>query len=194
MGDANELARVAFLTTLVQVQAIDKVLFAATLEVLARVLPMISSRSSAVGKPHPLQVLQQPLLPFVLAVFPLAMDSEVRMLLIRILLVVFNSLSTQEVVTDRFLNVTLPAFSKSVQCHQKDAQHLVVCGKALALMARQAGDAFRKEIANISETDRYYLQAAMKAAVLMEQHGNAAQGASGQAASGIKLNMDKYRK
>ncbi len=139
-------------------------------------------------------VLQQVLLPYILTTLPVAQENDARVLLIRFVLLMFGSLmNTSSNAIDRFLRMMLPAFSKSVALHQTDAQYLIICGKALALIARQASDAFRNEIATITEADRFYLQAAMKAALLMEQVGNQAATSSSATSGGIKLNMDRYR-
>lgn len=177
----------------------QKDLLLARLEAIQRSYQGIAQRATE------LVFLQAVLLPYVLAVLPAAVDSDLTVLLLRVVMLFYGSVSTMKEgevggsAATKFFNLMLPAFSQAVNNHSNDYHLLVLLGRALTVMARQNSEEFRNEIGIMTDVERNLLQAAMKAALLADQQQQQQGGGSismpGQGSAGaIKLNMDKYRK
>lgn len=166
-------------------------------------MQMLSQRVFATAPNIAIQATHQWLLPLVLTgLLPNAnkpVDWEERVLYIRFYLQFFNYIQQyQSDNLNNFVQISLTILCQSIQSYQHEEVHVQLCGKALTLMARQASDIFRTQIAGLTDESKQWLQYAMKAALQQEQGGNA--GASSASSSGTpaplakSINMDKYRK
>lgn len=128
-------------------------------------------------------------------------DWEERVLLVRLFLQFYNSLVQNEVgegnsIIEKFLSISLPVLCESIHRYQREEEFCILLGRALTLIARQSGDAFRRLILGLSDAEKQYLQYAMKLAIQQEQNtgGMTSIGTSSGGSNIKSINMDKYRK
>jgi hypothetical protein len=131
-------------------------------------------------------------------------DLDERVLSVRVYLQFFNHImvspvtksSTGEQVTalTAFLSATLPVLCASISRFQNEIVFVTVLGQALTLMARQCNEEFRQQITPLSESNKQFLQQAMKLALQAEQQQQQQQQQQSLPVGGLKsINIDKYR-
>ena len=159
------------------------------------------------------------LLPAVLTRLGFSKDpTEIRVLLIKVLLVLFSLVRAEQksVLFELFLTPMCANISE----HASDVEFLTVCGRGLTHLARLEPDTFRAQVPLLSDRHRTVLQQVMKLALQQQQQqqsggdfgnnnggggGGGFGAASNSAASGaasttastagaMQINMSKYRK
>lgn len=161
-------------------------------------------------------MLQQTLVPCLLAVYASEEDSEMRGLQLRFFLMAFTvATTTPAAVTATgsesrvalFLRAFVPTLCDSIARHITDAAYLLLTGRALTHIARVAAEDFKAVVATLSDGNRGTLQLAMRTALLQEQQQQqqlqqqqqqqqqqfASSGGTAAPGGGIKINMDRYR-
>ncbi len=122
-------------------------------------------------------------------------DGEIRALLVKALLLLVSAAPEQQKGGLVELLVT-PLCDKMCR-HADDAAFLALCGKGFTHLARLCPDAFRGQVAQLSESHRGVLQRVMMQAMQSQQQaeGGGAQqsGGAGAAPPAMKINMAKYK-